>query len=508
MNGAFKYFSLVLGPIVFAVLCFLPTPAGLTVEGQRAGALAILMGIWWMTEAIPLAATALLPIALFPLLGIMPGTTVTACYGDPSIYLFAGGFFIAMAMQKWKLHERVALNIILRTGVSHARLLLGFMLATGFISMWISNSATAMMMYPIGIAVVGQMESSIGKEKAVPFAIALLLTIAYASNIGGLGTLIGTPTNLVLVTQMRSLFPDAPPVSFVQWMVLCVPMVLIYLLFTWWLLAYVLYPAPGVQAPKEIRHALADQLKNLGHMSRGERGVAIIGCTTALAWIFRADADVGAFTIHGWSDLFPMGKYIDDTTVAIFFAALLFIIPVDLEKREFLLDWQTAVKIPWGVLILFGGGLAVAKAFSETKLIHWLGSRLGVLGDVSPIVMIALIVLFAIVISEFASNTATATIIVPVMAATAVGVLHIHPLFLMVPATIGASCAFMLPVGTPPNAIVFGSGHLSIRDMLKAGLILDLAGVVLVTALVYGLLGKAFGISIADVPSWAASFTQ
>lgn len=497
-----KKVGLIGGLVLFIILLMAPTPEGMSEDGQRAGAVAFLMAVWWMTEALPLAATALLPIGLYPLLGVMSGKDVTLAYGDDNIFLFAGGFFIAMAMQKWNLHERIALNIVVRTGTNPSRLVLGFMFATAFLSMWISNTATTLMMLPIAMAVIDEMGKRSEKKDVGRFAICLLLGVAYSASIGGVATLIGTPPNGVLLTQYRSMFPDAPEIGFVQWMVIGVPFTAIMLPLTWLMLTRVLFHFKDLKfagAREEIQNRLAA----LGKMSRGETIVLAVWIATALSWIFQNDIELGRYVIPGWADLFPEPKYIRNSTVAVFFAIVLFMIPVDLKKREFALDWEWAIKIPWGVLLLFGGGLALANAFSSTGLVEWTGEKLTLLEGVSPLLVIICIALMLTFLTELTSNVATTSIMLPILGGAVAPALGVHPLLLMIPAAISASCAFMLPVATPPNAIVFGGGHINVAQMARAGLLINLMGVVIVTLLTYFVAVPVFGIEFGEVPDWA-----
>ncbi|HIA48878.1 MAG TPA: SLC13/DASS family transporter [Candidatus Hydrogenedentes bacterium] len=502
-----KRVGLVGGLVLFFVLLLLPTPEGMTPEGHRAGAVAFLMAVWWMTEALPLAATALLPIGLYPLLGVLSGKDVTLAYGDDNIFLFMGGFFIAMAMQKWNLHERIALNIVVRTGTNPSRLVLGFMLATAFLSMWISNTATTLMMLPIAMAVIDEMGKRSGKGDVAQFAVCLLLGVAYSASIGGVATLIGTPPNGVLLSQYGEMFPDAPDIGFVQWMIIGVPFSAIMLPLAWLLMTRLLFHFKDLHF-EGAREEIQNRLTSLGKMSRGETIVLIVWIMTALSWIFLKDIEIGSLTIPGWANLFPDPTYIRNSTVAMFFAIVLFAIPVDLKKREFALDWEWAVKIPWGVLILFGGGLALAKAFGSTGLVEWTGDKLNMLEGVSPLLVIVCIALMLTFLTEMTSNVATTSIMLPILGMSVAGALGVNPLLLMIPAAMSASCAFMLPVATPPNAIVFGGGHITVAQMARAGILLNLIGVMLITLITYFLAVPVFEIVLGEVPEWAVLSTE
>lgn len=503
-----KKLGLIGGAIAFIIALNLPTPEGMSIEGHRAASVALLMAVWWMTEALPLAATALLPVGLYPLLGVLSGKEVTLAYGDDNIFLFMGGFFIAMAMQKWNLHERIALNIVVRTGTNPSRLVLGFMLATAFLSMWISNTATTLMMLPIAMAVISEMGKRSGEKEVSRFAICLLLGVAYAASIGGVATLIGTPPNGVLLTNYRDLFtgregiPDAPEIGFVQWMMIGIPFTAILLPLTWLLLTRVLFHFKGLHF-EGAREEIESRLAGLGRMSKGERIVLVVWVMTALSWIFLKDIELGSVTIPGWADLFPNPSYIRNSTVAIFFSIVLFAIPVDLKKREFALDWEWAKRIPWGVLILFGGGLALARAFNETGLVDWTGGKLTLLDGVSPLIVIICIAVMLTFVTELTSNVATTSIMLPILGGAVAPALGVNPLMLMIPATISASCAFMLPVATPPNAIVFGGGHITVPQMARAGLLINLTGVILVTLITYFLAVPVFEIVMGETPPWA-----
>ncbi len=499
----YKKIGLVAGLVVFGALLFAPNPEGMTPEARKAGAVGALMAIWWITEALPIAATSLLPIALYPLLNVLSGPEVTKAYGDSNIFLFAGGFFIAMAMQKWNLHERIALGIIARTGTNPSRLVLGFMIGTGFVSMWMSNTATAVMMLPIAIAIVTQMEKR-NYPGVANFATALLLSIAYAASIGGMGTPIGTPPNGILLTNYTGRYPGAPPVTFVQWMMVGVPIVFIMLPLTWLLLTRVLFNFKAVSFPA-AREEIMARLVELGRMSRGERIVLTIWATTCFAWIFREDLVLGSFTIPGWTSLLlPDPKLVNDGTIAIVGALLLFLIPVDLKKGEFALDWEWARRIPWEVLLLFGGGLAMAEAFRSTHLVDWVGDQFVLLKDVPPLLIVLIVAALLAFSGEVTSNTATAAIMMPILAAMAPEI-GIHPLLLMFPAGMAISCGFMLPAATPPNAIVFGAGRITVPQMARAGFLVDIMGVLLVTALMYLIGVHVFGIQSGVVPDWATA---
>jgi len=480
-----------LGIGLFGLVLLLPTPEGLTPEGQRAAAVAALMATWWMSEAVPIAVTALIPLALYPLLSVMNMKNTAAPYANPNIFLFMGGFMIAMAMQKWGLHRRLGLYVIAWVGGGARRMLLGFMIATALLSMWVSNTATTVMMLPIAMAVVEQFNLDTANSSGrLNFGAALMLGIAYSASVGGVATLIGTPPNVIFAGQAKTLFPEFDDVGFVRWMLFALPLSVGFLFLVW---AYVA-SALG-RLPKESttsREVIDHELAALGPWSRGERGVMAIFVLTALAWIGRADLQIGAITLPGWTTLFGLTG-IHDGTVAMAAAILLFAIPVDFKKVDFLLDWAWAKKLPWQVLLLFGGGFALAESFRRTGLAAWLVTGLESFQGIPVIFLVLTTCLAVTFLTEVTSNTATASLLIPVLAAASTA-LNIHPYLLMIPATVSASFAFMMPVATPPNAIVFGSGYLTIPQMARAGFVLNVVGAFWITFITYILVIPLFGL--------------
>jgi sodium-dependent dicarboxylate transporter 2/3/5 len=471
--------GLFLGPLLFLVILLLPLPAGMAPAGLRVAAVTVLMAVWWVTEAIPIPATALLPVLLFPLLGVLSGSDVTRAYGNHLIYLFLGGFLIAVTMERWNLHHRIALHTIRIVGYTPQRIVLGFMLATAFLSMWISNTATTMMMVTIAIAVLKEMEREMEhKPGQLWFGTVLMLGICYAASIGGVATLIGTPPNVIFAGVMEKTYGVS--ISFTAWMGFALPLSLVMLAIAWLYLTRILLRGIQTQLP-EGRELIHRQLEMLGPMSRQEKQVAVVFATVALLWILR-----GLYQPAGLA-------MVKDSTIAIAGALLLFLIPVNLKKREFLLDWQTAVTIPWDIIILFGGGFALARGFSESGLTLWLAEQLTVLQGIDTVLVIATVVLLVIFLTEVTSNTATASLLLPVMGALATAI-DVSPFGLMVAAVIAASFAFMLPVATPPNAIVFSSRYVTIQQMVGAGVWLNLIGVVIITGFVYLLLPVLWGV--------------
>jgi sodium-dependent dicarboxylate transporter 2/3/5 len=489
------------GLAVFLLLLLMPAPAGMEIKAWRTTAATALIGIWWISEAVHPTVTALAPLAIFPFLRILTPQEVSVAYADHVIFLFMGGFLIAMAMEKWNLHTRLALQILSRVGASPRAVSLSLMSTTALISMWVSNTATTMIMLPIVTAILSHADAQ-GYETKNGFGTALMLMIAYGASIGGVGTPVGTPPNVIFIGAFAKLFPTAEPIAFSQWMLFGVPTVVILVLVTWAYLCFFMFPfsATGWQTDRSFLHS---RLHELGPMSSQEKKVLVIAVVTAMLWIFREDLPLGPMTIPGWARLFPSPINIQDSTVAMAMALFLFFIPADRKAGTFLLDWQTAERLPWGVLLLLGGGLALAAGVEKSGLATWLGSRLSLVGALSPFSGIFLVTLLTAWITEFASNTATVTLLMPVLAATAQA-MQIDPLLLMVPATFAASvCNFMLPSATGPNAIVFATGHVTIPQMVKAGIGLDLIGAAVLAGLIYLLGLPVFGVSLSGLPPWA-----
>ncbi|HSR53097.1 MAG TPA: SLC13 family permease [Acidobacteriota bacterium] len=476
-----KKIGLIAGPLLFAGVLLAPAPQGLSGEGQMVLASALWMATWWLSEALPIPATALLPLALFPLAGVRGAGEVSAAYMDPNIVLFMGGFFLAQAIQRWGLHRRIALFILVKVGSRPARLVLGFMLATAFLSMWVSNTATAIMMLPIGIAVLAQMEER-GLSERSQLPAVLMLGIAYAASIGGTATLIGTPPNIVLASQYAHLFHDRPQIGFVEWMTIGVPFAAVFLPLVWIYLTRWFSSVAGEDAVGSADY-LRQQYRELGPLSSAEKRVGIVFALAAAGWIFRRDIHLGFFGIPGWSHMLGIEGTVHDSTVAVAASLLLFTIPADWKKGKFLLNWEWARKIPWGVLVLFGGGIALAQAMDASGVAGWIGNGLEFFAGFPKIALIAVVCLTLTFLTEVTSNTATSTIFMPILAGLSV-TLGVDPLLLMIPGALSASCAFMLPVATPPNAIVFGSNRVTMQQMSRAGLALNFLGAALITLLI------------------------
>jgi sodium-dependent dicarboxylate transporter 2/3/5 len=504
-GGRGQKVGLYLGPAFFVLLMLFPIEPS-NAPASRLAAVALLMATWWVTDAIPLFATALLPLVLYPLLGIMGGGEAAPIYFNSTIVLFIGGFMIALTMEKWNLHRRIALNIIHAIGGGPSRIVLGFMIAAAFLSMWISNTATAVMMVPIGLAIVLQIEEEFGREPSHAFTVSLMLGIAYGCSVGGLTTLVGTPPNLSFVRIFAILFPDAPPIAFGQWIVMAFPIGVLMLLIAWLLLTRVFYRTPdSVSVEHEV---VASERAALGRISFEERGVMAVFAATALLWVFRVDLNLGLFRIPGWSSLTPYAALIDDGTVAITMASLLFFIPArDTTRGDRLMGPDVIPRLPWDIVLLFGGGFALAAGFQQTGLAEIIGGKFELLSALPTFAVILLVCLAITFLTELTSNLATTEMILPILASVAV-VTGTHPLVLMIPATLSASCAFMLPVATPPNAIMFGSGRLSVNEMARVGIVLNLIGVIVISTAVYTIGTVVFGIEPGVVPDWATSMAS
>jgi len=491
-----------LGAVFFVLLMLFPIDPT-NEPASRLAAVALLMATWWVTDAIPLFATALLPLVLYPLLGIMGGGETAPIYFNSTIVLFLGGFMIALTMEKWNLHRRIALTIIHAVGGGPARIVLGFMIAAAFLSMWISNTATAVMMVPIALAIVLQIEDEFGREPSHTFTVSLMLGIAYGSSVGGLTTLVGTPPNLSFVRIFQILFPDAPPIAFGQWIVMALPVGIVMLVVAWLLLTRVFYRASDeITVDQEV---VARERSALGSVSSEERAVLAVFVTTAALWVFRVDLNVGLFTIPGWSGLIPHAGMIDDGTVAITMASIMFFVPArSAGEGARLMGPDVIPRLPWDIVLLFGGGFALAAGFQQTGLAEIIGGQFELLSALPTFLVIVLVCFTITFLTELTSNLATTEMILPILASVAV-VTGTHPLIIMIPATLSASCAFMMPVATPPNAIVFGSERLTVGEMAKVGIVLNLIGVIVIASAVYTIGTVVFGIDAGVVPDWATS---
>ncbi len=473
INKSLLYFAF--ASILF-VLMLLVNPFAVNPIATKVLAIAVLMITLWVTEALPMPVVALLPILLFPLMDICKIDEAASPYANPVIFLFMGGFLIGLAIEKWNLHKRIALNIVQLTGTSGNKIILGFILATGLLSMWLSNTATTMMMYPIAMSVVTVMEKSHRQAGSIKnMAICLLLSIAYASNFGGIATIIGTPPNVAFVGFLEKKYQYT--FQFIDWMLLCLPIALLLMFSLYVVMTKWLYKN-GIKNNTATAQLIKYELKELGKVSKPEKRVLFIFITTALLWITK--------------DL--INKYqssikLDDTMIALFGAILLFIIPSKslLPDAKNILVWKDTQKMAWGILLLFGGGITLANQLEKAGLIQQLGSWIAVYAGTNILLLIFLVTIISIFISEVMSNVAQVIVFAPVVAGIA-DALHISPLLLGIPMTLGASCASMLPMGTPPNAIVFASGKLKLSDMVKTGFVMNIISTILITLFSYFLL--------------------
>ena len=518
-------FGMILGPLVLIIMLSLSPPEGLSQEGWYAAAVTVFMGIWWITEAVPISVTALLPIVLFPVLGVQAIAATTAPYANPLIFLFLGGFILAIAMEKWDLHRRVALVIVSRVGVAPKSIILGFIVAAAFLSMWVSNTSTAIMMLPIALSILVLIDRGMKdadhsatnstKEKT-NFELALILSIAYACNIGGMGTLIGTPPNALLAAFMLENY--GIEIGFLEWMKVGVPLLIVSVPLLYFVLTRWIYPIRITEIPGG-KKLIARELDQLGVMTNQEKKVGTLFVSAALLWMFRPA-------------LSPYLPGLSDAGIAIAIGVALFLVPAGTQRvttdesdetdpnsnssnskdvssgedeqggnYEGILEWKDAQRLPWGILLLFGGGLSMASAISSTGLAAWIGSGIGGLQNWPIVLLIVIVITLMVFLTEMTSNTASTATFLPILASIAIG-LGENPLLFAIPTVLAASCAFMLPVATPPNAIVYGSGRITIPEMSRAGLLLNLLFITLLSIGALTFFGLVFGIEIGMLPDW------
>ncbi|HEY5610749.1 MAG TPA: SLC13 family permease [Thermoanaerobaculia bacterium] len=472
---------------IAALVLLLPTSASFTSSIRFTAAAGLLMALLWLTEALPMGLTALLPLVLFPLAGIRTAEKVAAPYANSAVFLFLGGFLVASCVAKWNLHRRVAYMALTVVGTKPRRIVLAVIIATAILSMWISNTATTLMLTPIAVAIVRGLGAGEGDAQRQRLATATLLGVAYGASLGGIGTPIGTPTNLIFLGAAKELFPNEPTISFAHWLGFGI----VYLLFTIPLCWLILICSEKLEAGEAIPIEQLG-LEKPGRFTRPERATMIVFTITALLWMFRGDISLGGLgTIPGWSNLFADPKAINDATVAIVMALVAFAVPVGNGQR--LLGWSEFRKVPWDVLILFGGGFALADALEASGFSKWAGDQLKFIASWPPLLMILVLCLVVTLLSEVASNVATATAMMPVTAALAVAI-GVHPYFLMIPTVLAASSGFMLPVATAPNTIVYGTGLVPVRKMARAGLLLDAVCAIVITMLIFFVIPKITGV--------------
>ncbi len=489
-----KKIGLLSGFLVFFILISVPVPDGLSPDAMKAAAVTLLMAIWWITEAIPIYMTAFAPLIFFPMLGILTASQTAENYGHNYVLMLLAGFFIAKAIEAQNLHKRIALIIIRKLGTSRKRIIVGFMIATALLSMWIANVAVTLLMLPIALAVVSKEEHT--KNPSKTFGTALMLAIAYAASVGGTATLIGTPVNLVFSGIVEKMFPEAPEISFFTWLTVGLPIVIIFIPVIWIYITKYFKVSGEFSGGKSV---IEKEYQSLGKISTSEKRVLFVFVLTALGWIFRRDLAFDNFIIPGWGSLLGVADYVHDSTVAMFSAALLFMIPS--KKSKPLLTWKQASSVPWGVVMIVGGGYAIAESFKATGLAIWIGEHLSFISTLPLLLVLLVIVGLMIFITEINSNTATANIFLPVLATMAIAG-NTNPLLLMIPATFACSFAFMLPSGTGTNTVIFASNRISIKQMAKCGLWLNLISVILVTLLMYLIAIPVLEIDPSILPSW------
>ncbi|CAA0103964.1 Sodium-dependent dicarboxylate transporter SdcS [Zhongshania aliphaticivorans] len=465
-------YALAIGPAILVITMLMPAPLGMADEAWLALGGTLWMAIWWATEAVPIPVTALLPLILVPVLGIGEVEDLADAYANGIIFLFLGGFLLGLAMQRWELHRRIALNILLAVGQQPNRQIAGFMIATAFLSMWVSNTATSIMMLPIGLSVISFLPEDNSEERR-QFAVALLLAIAYSASIGGIATLIGTPPNAMLVAYLKE--NHDINIGFGEWMLIGLPISIAMLVFTWWWLCRKGFSGLNTVASRDLLRA---ELDKLGVLSGAEARVLIIFLVTAIAWITRP-------LINNYA------PGVSDTVIAMAAGLLLFTVRSGEQDSQALLNWQTAEKLPWGVLLLFGGGLALATMIKTSGLAEWLAQNFSLLAAWPMFAVVLVIVAVIIFLTEITSNTATTATFLPLLGALAVAN-SVSPMLFVIPAAVAASCAFMMPVATPPNAVVFGSGELKIKDMMGMGFTINLFGIAVVSVAGYYLVSQWF----------------
>jgi sodium-dependent dicarboxylate transporter 2/3/5 len=460
------------GPAAGGLIWVLPAPAGMPATAHAVAGLAAWMAVWWLTAILPLPVTALLPLALLPLITPIGVERTAHPYADPIVFLFLGGFFLAAATERWQLHRRLALAVIGAVGTDPPRLVLALMIATAFASMWISNTATAVMMLPLASAVLDLARREAPADSA-PLGRALVLGVAYAASIGGVATVIGTPPTAIFAAAASKVL--GRPVGFAEWMAIGFPISAFLLFFCWLLLVRFRFPLHGTLPG--VRDLVARERGELGPWTTGQRITVTVLALAAVGWIMREPKTLGTVHLPWLVQLFPG---LSDTGIAIAAAVVLFVFPISIRERRFTLDWDAAARIPWGVLILFGGGLALAEAFTSSGLAEWIGRQLEGLRGAPPVVVIGAVALLFLLLTELTSNTATAAMAMPIMAALAPAV-AMSPLALMATAALGSALGFMLPVGTPPNALAYGTGAITSGEMAKAGIWMDLASALVIT---------------------------
>ncbi|WP_225035277.1 SLC13 family permease [Winogradskyella sp. SM1960] len=489
-----KNIGIILGFLLFVVIQFLPTPDGMSYEAKITAGVVVLMSVWWITEAVPVYVTAFVPLVLFPVFDVLSPSETASNYGHNYVLMFLAIFFLAKAIEIQNLHKRIALKILTFFGTGRSKIILSMMVATAFVSMWIANITTALMMLPIGLSIIEKDENTtIGNNN---FATALMLAIAYSASIGGLATLIGSPTNMIFIGIFEKLFSEAPTLNFFKWLKIGVPVVIVFIPIFWIFIVKYFKISGGLS---DNLNVVKEELKALGKIESGERRVLYIAVLTVFAWVFKDAIYIGEFHIVGWTEILGISGRVHDGTIAMASAILLFVVPAN--KNRKLLNWDEAKQVPWGVVIIVGGGYAVANGFDSTGLADWLGGQLTFVSDFSFFTILIVVIAFVLVFTEFNSNTASANILLPVLASTAVAA-SMNPLLFMVPATVVCSCAFMMPAATGPNTVVFASNCVTVPEMIKCGFWLNIIVIVLLPLIFYFFIIPWLGIEL-ELPEWA-----
>jgi sodium-dependent dicarboxylate transporter 2/3/5 len=481
--------------IVLAIIVYSIVPGNEYEQAPIMAAVVIIMAVFWIFEVVPIAITSIFPIFLFPLFGILDTKSTALFFGKEIIFLFLGGLMLAQGIQNSNLHKRIALHIVNIIGSKPANLVLGFMVATAGLSMWISNTASVMVMMPIGLSIIEEIKDVKNSEKFLSkFAVALMLGIAYSADIGGMATLIGTPPNMVFMEMYHELFPNLPKVGFSQWMMMGLPVAIIFLFTGWLLMTKVIFRLPKFKV-FEGKDIIRELLNGLGKLRRDELTSGLVFLSAAILWVTGSDITLSdSYTIHGWRSTFGL-EMVSDASIAVATSLLLFLIPSKDKPTEKLLTWQKAKELPWGILLLFGGGFAIAGGFNSSGLSNVIGNLFSSINIDSPILIVLIVCFVLTFLTEITSNTATTNLILPILA-KASAVLGLDPRILMIPATLSASCAFMMPIASPTQAIIFGSGHVKIKQMIRAGILFNLWGVLIVTSVFYVMAKFVFDIDI------------
>lgn len=489
-----KYIGLLSGICLFLLILILPNPGGMSTEAKNALAVVSLMTVWWIFESIPVYATAFIPLVLYPMMRVLPAGETAENYGHSYVLMMLAGFLLAKSIESSNLHKRIALVLMNLLGTSRRKLMLSLMISTAFISMCIANVTTALLMLPIALAITTRDEAEAGGKTS--FSTAMMLATAYSASIGGVATLIGSPTNLIFLGIMENLFPEAPQISFLTWLKIGMPLTIIFLPITWFYLVKYFKIQGSIAGSHEV---VRNELKSLGKMTPIEKRVTWVFAITTLAWIFRDNLELGGFVIPGWSELLGLKDYVHDSTVAMASAIFLFALPDGKGKR--LLDWKSASQIPWGVVMIVGGGYAIAAGFQSTGLASWMGNQLGFISAFPFWIVLVIVVGFILFFTELNSNTATANIFLPVLASIAVAG-QTNPLLLMIPATFASTFAFMMPAGTGPNTVIFASERITVSEMVRCGFWLKLISLVVLTLILYFIIIPILNLE-TGLPVWA-----